>query len=338
MRQAVMIRPGEIELRDVAPPRPGRGEVLLRIRRIGICGSDVHVYHGRHPYTSYPVVQGHEFCATIEELGPGVTSLGVGQKVTALPQIVCGKCPPCRRADYHICDRLQVEGFQAPGVAQELFVTSADRIVVLPEAFTFEQGALVEPLAVAVHAVSRAGDVAGRHAAVLGAGPIGNLVAQVALAGGATVMITDVSDHRLEVARRCGIECTSNASAEGLSAARDRAFGGAGVDVAFECAASASALSDAIETVAKGGTILLVGVFGQQPSVNVGLVQDHELTIRGTLMYRREDYLRAAQAIADGQVLTEPLISRHFPLADYLQAYRYIEESGPESMKVFIDL
>jgi L-iditol 2-dehydrogenase len=115
MKQAVMTEPGKIEIRDIQVPAPGPGEVLLRIQRIGVCGSDVHVYHGKHPYTGYPVVQGHEYSATLEGLGEGVTGLQTGAKVTSLPQIVCGECGPCLRGDYHICDQLKVEGFQAPG-------------------------------------------------------------------------------------------------------------------------------------------------------------------------------------------------------------------------------
>ncbi len=115
MRQAIMTAPGRIEIRDVPAPVPGPGEVLLRIQRIGVCGSDIHVYHGKHPYTGYPVVQGHEFSATVEAVGDGVTGISPGRKVTAMPQIVCGECSPCRRGEYHICDRLKVQGFQAPG-------------------------------------------------------------------------------------------------------------------------------------------------------------------------------------------------------------------------------
>src|SRR5512140_885754 len=121
MKQAIMVEPGRIEIRDIPVSQPGPRQVLLRIHRIGICGSDIHVYHGKHPYTSYPVVQGHEFSATVEALGPGVTGFGVGAKVTSMPQVVCGVCAPCRRGDYNICDKLKVEGFQAPGCAQELW-------------------------------------------------------------------------------------------------------------------------------------------------------------------------------------------------------------------------
>jgi L-iditol 2-dehydrogenase len=146
VKQAVMTAPGRIEIRDAAPPVPAAGEVLLRVQRIGVCGSDVHVNHGRHPYTTYPVIQGHEYSATVEALGPGVSGLRIGAKVTSLPQIVCGTCAPCRRGDEHICDSLKVQGFQAPGCAQELWTTAASKVVELPDTFTFDEGALVEPL------------------------------------------------------------------------------------------------------------------------------------------------------------------------------------------------
>jgi len=346
MKQAVMTAPGAIELRDVPAPVPGPGEVLLRIQRIGVCGSDVHVYHGKHPYTKYPVVQGHEYAASVEAAGPGVTGLARGVKVTSMPQIVCGECAPCLRGDYHICDKLRVEGFQAPGCAQELWVTSADKIVPLPDRFSYEQGALVEPVSVAVHAVSRAGNpaagvgqsLAGRRVAVLGAGPIGNLVAQVARCEGAQVLITDLSAYRLEVAQKCGLTGTSNAKAETLAEADERIFGKEGFDVVFECVGVEPTITEAVETIQKGGTLIVVGVFGEKPRIDMGLVQDRELNIRGTLMYRAPDYKRAVELIASGGVVTEPLMSKHFPFASYLEAYRFIDQQGDKTMKVFIDV
>ncbi len=338
MKQATMIAPGQIDIHETGAPAPGAGEVLLRIQRIGVCGSDIHVYHGKHPLTSYPVVQGHEFSATLEALGPGVTGLKPGAKVTSMPQIVCGECAPCRRGDYHICDHLKVQGFQAPGCAQELWVTSAEKIVPLPETFTFEQGALVEPAAVAVHAVGRAGPLEGRRVAVLGAGPIGNLVAQAARCSGAQVLITDLSDYRLDIARQCGLEGTSSARTETLAQASARLFGEAGFDVAFECVGVEATMNAAVASIQKGGTIIVVGVFGDQPRLNLALVQDRELNLRGTLMYRRPDYERAVEMIASGGIQTGPLVTKHFPLDDYLEAYRFIEKFGEKSMKVIIDV
>ena len=339
MKQAVMTAPGAIEIRQAEPPTAGEGEVLLRIRRIGVCGSDVHVHHGKHPYTSYPVVQGHEFAAEVEAVGDRVEGIPVGAKVTATPQNTCGSCRQCRRGDYHICDALAVRGFQAPGCAQEYYVTTAEKVLLLPDDFTFEQGALVEPSAVAVHAAGRVdGGLTGRNAVILGAGPIGNLVAQVARCEGANVLVCDLSDYRLEIARACGLGQTYNAGQQTLADAAARVFGEDGFDVAFECVGVETTMTEAVENIQKGGIVIVVGVFGERPRVNLGFVQDRELSLRGTMMYKRADYERAIELIASGGIVTEPLVTRHFPLEEYLAAYRFIDEAGDETMKVVIDV
>jgi len=333
-----MTAPGTIEHREVSAPRAGPGEVLLRIRRIGVCGSDVHVHHGTHPFTGYPVIQGHEFSALVEQVGDGVDGLAVGSKVTAMPQEVCGTCPPCRRGDQHICDALKVRGFQAPGVAQDLFVTEANSVVALPDDFTFEQGAFIEPIAVAVHATSRAPHLRDRNVAVLGAGPIGNLVAQMCRCRGARVLITDISDFRLEVARECGIDATSNAAAESLAEAGRAAFGDAGFGLAFDCAGVEATITAAVEAINKGGTIVVVAVFEDKPPVDLAVLGDRELTMTGTLMYQRPDYEEAIRRVAAGEIVTKPLESRHFPFERYADAYDFIEHEGERCLKVFIDL
>jgi L-iditol 2-dehydrogenase len=338
MRQAIMTSPGVIEFNEIAEPVPGKGEVLIRIQRIGVCGSDVHVWHGKHPYTSYPVVQGHEYSAVVEAVGEGVEDIKIGSKVTATPQEVCGKCQPCKRGDYHICDELKVQGFQAPGVAQDLFVTTADKIVPLPDSFSYEQGALVEPVSVAVHAVNRAGSVKDKNVVVLGGGPIGNLVAQTAQAQGANVIITDLSDFRLAIAEKCKLLNTSNPNIESLAAASQRVFGNEGYDIAFECVGVESTMTEAIESIQKGGILIVVGVFAEKAKIDLGLVQDRELRLVGTLMYQYDDYLKAVQLIKNDKVHTEPLFTKHFPFSEYSDAYKYIDQQGDKTMKVFIDL
>jgi L-iditol 2-dehydrogenase len=338
MKQAVMTSPGVIEFRDVPVPKPGPEEVLIRVQRIGICGSDIHVRHGRHPFTSYPVVQGHEFSGVIEAAGKRVRGLRPGQKVTATPQLVCGRCAPCRRGDTHICDVLRVQGFQAPGCAEEFFLVRAEQIVPLPASFSFEQGAMVEPAAVGVHAVSRAGAVAGANVAVLGAGPIGNLVGQAARAAGAKVLITDISEYRLEIARKCGLRSVSLAGRESLKDASTRVFGARGFQKAFECAGAETAVNEAIEAIQKGGTIVAVGVYGDRPRVNMGLVQDRELTLTGTLMYQKPDFLKAVRLMRSRGLVTKPLETRHFPFDEYRAAYDYADREGEKSMKIFVDV
>ncbi len=338
MRQAVMTSPGVIEHRDVDEPRPGRGEVLLRIRRIGICGSDVHVNHGKHPFTSYPVIQGHEFSSVVEAVGEGVSGIPVGSGATAMPQIVCGVCERCRRGDYNICDHLRVKGFQAPGVAQDLFVTQTESIVRLPEGFSHDEGAFVEPASVAVRATGRTGDLKGRNVAVLGAGPIGNLTAQMCLARGARVLVTDISELRLEIARECRVENVSNATTESLREASERVFGGAGFDVAFDCAGVQDSIDAAVDGVNKGGDIVIVAVYDEKPRVDLAVAGDRELSIVGTLMYRYADYAEAVRRIASGDIATSPLVTTHFPFEEYAAAYDFIDRQGPRSMKVLIDL
>lgn len=338
MKQAVMTAPGEIRFDQVAKPQPGPGEVLARVRRIGVCGSDVHVNKGLHPFTTYPVVQGHEWSGQVESVGQGISDIVPGMKVTATPQIVCGQCKPCRRGDYNICDTLKVQGFQAPGCAQEFFVTEAEKIVPLPKSFTFEQGALIEPVSVAVHSSGRAGDLGGKNVLVTGAGPIGNLVAQLCRCRGARVLISDVSDYRLQVARDCRIDHVSNARMEGHKDAVRRVFGEDGYEVGFECSGVEPALTALVDSVEKGGTIVAVAVYEDKPRVDMSIVGDRELKIVGTLMYKRDDYLRAVELIDSGEIVTGPLESKHFPFEEYLAAYRFIAEQGDRSMKVFIDL
>lgn len=133
MLQQVMTSPGVIEFKEVPVPEPGEGQVLIKIMKIGICGSDIHVYHGEHPFTKYPVTQGHEVSGQITALGQGVEGLSVGQKVTIQPQVVCGECYPCRHGKYNLCEELKVMGFQTTGVASHYFAVDAAKVTPLPD-------------------------------------------------------------------------------------------------------------------------------------------------------------------------------------------------------------
>jgi L-iditol 2-dehydrogenase len=339
MRQAVMTSPGVIEFADVGKPQPGPGQLLLRIRRIGVCGSDIHVYHGLHPYTSYPVVQGHEVSATVAELGPDVTGFKPGDKVVIMPQEVCGECYPCRHGMYHICESLKVMGFQTGGTAQDYFAVDAARVLKVPDDFDLDFAAMIEPISVGVHAVRRAGDVTGKNVVVLGAGTIGNLVAQVARAMGArAVLITDVNDFKVQKARDCGFEHAVNTTEESLGDAIARAFGPDKADLILECVGAEATITAAIESARKGTTIVIVGVFGHKPEINLGLVQDRELSLVGTLMYQQTDYEKAIELATAGKLHLQELITARYPFERYLDAYQAIEAAHGASLKVMIDL
>lgn len=340
MRQAVMSSPGVINFQDVPHPGlPGRGEVLLKIKKIGVCGSDIHVFHGQHPATPYPVVQGHEYSATVEAVGENVTKVKPGMKATARPQLVCGKCGPCKRGQYNACQNLKVQGFQAPGVAQDYFIVPEDRLLALPDSLSFEQGAMIEPAAVGAHATKRASSLKGKNVVVSGAGTIGNLVAQFARARGAKkVLITDVNNYKLEKARECGIASTLNVAETPFGKGIKSHFGDEGFQVALEAAGVQASLDTLIEHVEKGGDVVILGVYAKNPTVNMYFVGEHELNLFGSMMYLHEDYEEAIRLIENGEIVTEPLVTRHFAFEQYASAYSYIDEMAGNSMKVIIDL
>lgn len=340
MRQAIMVSPGKIEFRDV--PVPGQlkeNEVLLRIRKIGICGSDIHTYHGKHPSAVYPVVQGHEYSAQVEATGQRVTKVIPGMKATARPQLVCGTCSPCRRGEYNVCQNLKVEGFHAPGVAQELFVVPEDRLMAIPDAISYDHGAMIEPVAVAAHATARATSLKGKNVVVSGAGTIGNLVAQFAKARGAKkVLITDVSDYRLAIASECGIEGIVNVANDSFEQQAAKFFGEEGFQVGFEAAGVQASLEVLIRNIEKGSELVIIGVYAENPRINMYCLGEHELKVIGTMMYRHEDYLEAAGAIESGKINLNSLVTNHFPFEQYDEAYRFIDRKKDKTMKVIIDM
>lgn len=339
MLQQVMTAPGKIEFQEVMVPKTGEDQVLVKVRNIGICGSDIHVYHGKHPFTSYPVTQGHEVSGEIVELGEHVTGFYVGQKVTIEPQVYCGHCHPCRHGKYNLCEELKVMGFQTTGTASEFFAVDASKVTPLPEEMSFEEGAMIEPLAVAVHGVKQVGDVAGMKIAVIGAGPIGNLVAQAAKGmGAAKVMITDVSDLRLAKAAECGIDVCVNTKEKNFGEALIEAFGPDKADVIYDCAGNNVTMGQAISYARKGSTIVLVAVFAGMAQIDLAVANDHELDIKSTMMYRHDDYLDGIALVNEKKVHLRPLISRVFAFRDYLKAYQYIDENRETTMKVLINV
>jgi L-iditol 2-dehydrogenase len=339
MKQAVMTAPGKIEFHEVPAPAPAHGQVLVRMKKIGVCGSDIHVFHGKHPYTSYPVVQGHEVSGVVEKAGPGVKGFSAGDAVTFQPQVTCGTCYPCTHGQYHICDSLKVMGFQTTGAASELFAVDAAKVLHLPRGMSLEHGAMMEPLAVAVHALGRGGGAAGKKVLVLGAGPIGNLVAQAAKGmGAADVLLTDVSDYRLELAARCGVPMGANSGRVDLAAEVKRRFGEGKADLILECVGFQKTIEQAVAVARKGTDIVVVGVFGDKPTVDMGVVQDRELRLIGTLMYQAPDWQGAIELVKAGKVNLEPLITDRFPFDRYLDAYHHIEANREKSMKVMISV
>ena len=339
MLQQVMTAPKEIVFREIETPKPQPGQVLVKIKRIGVCGSDIHVYHGTHPFTSYPVTQGHEVSGQITELGEGVEGLSAGQKVTIEPQVTCGKCYPCRHGKYNLCENLKVMGFQTTGTASEYFAVDASKVTPIPDSMSYDEGAMLEPLAVTVHAARRFPELQGAKAAILGAGPIGILLAQSCKAlGAAQVMITDISDGRLALAKQVGADFAVNTMHTDFGEAMTACFGPDKADVIYDCAGNDTTMGQAIRCARKGSTIVLVAVFAKMASVDLAVLNDHELDLNTSMMYRHEDYEDAIRLVSEGKIRLKPLMSRHFAFRDYLKAYEYIDANREATMKVLIDV
>lgn len=339
MLQQIMTAPKKIQFNEVPIPEISDDQVLIKIMKLGICGSDIHVFHGQHPFTTYPVTQGHEVSGEIVQIGKNVTNLQVSQKVTIQPQVVCGECYPCRHDKYNLCESLKVMGFQTTGTASHYFCVDSQKVTVLPDSMSYDEGAMIEPLAVAVHAVRQAIDVTGLKIVVLGAGPIGNLVAQAAKGMGAqSVMITDISDFRLQKAKECGIDFCVNTTSEDLGKAILTAFGPDKADVIYDCAGNNVTMGQAIKYARKGSTIILVAVFAGMATIDLAVANDHELDIKSTMMYRNEDYLDAIRLVNEKKIQLIPLISRYFAFQDYLEAYQYIDNNRETTMKVIINV
>ena len=340
MRQAILVEPKHIEFKEVAEPKAAdltAHQVLVNIKRIGICGSEIHSYHGLHPATFYPVVQGHEYSGVVMAVGSEVTVCKPGDHITARPQLVCGKCNPCKRGQYNVCEHLRVQAFQADGAAQDFFVVDDDRVAKLPEGMSLDYGAMIEPSAVGAHASNRT-DVEGKNVVVSGAGTIGNLIAQFCIARGAkNVLITDVSDLRLAKARECGIKHTLNITKKTLKEAAQELFGEEGYQVGFEVAGVEVSIRSLMETIEKGSDIVVVAVFAKDPALSMFYLGEHELRVIGSMMYRHEDYLTAIDYVSKGIVNLKPLVSNRFAFEEYDDAYKFIDTHRETSMKVLID-
>ncbi len=323
-----------------ASPKPAKGEVLLKIIRMGICGSDIHAYYGKHPTVFPPIVQGHEFSAIVQELGTGVSGFTKGQRVTVRPQHQCGSCYYCQNGKPNVCQNLKVIGCQTPGAAQEYLTVPAKLLYPLSQKTSFDEAAMIEPVAVAVANLGAiAGGVQGKKILVLGGGTIGNLTAQTAKAMGAgLVALTDIEDGKLLLAKTCGIDAVINTKTEDAKTAIKAVFGAEGPDAILECVGSETTLGQAIAHSRKGSEIIIVGIYSAPPRADMLNVQEKELQLKGVLMYLEEDYQKAVQMVEEGRLQLAPLMSAHFPLKELDKAYAYIAQNPGSCMKVLIDV
>lgn len=332
-----LIRPRQLVKEEVPALRPGPGEAVVSVKSVGICGSDVHAYYGQHPYISCPIVPGHEFAGVVTQVGDGVNEAWLGKRVTALPSLVCGRCRNCRTGRFNICQELKVIGCQSDGALAELVKAPADQLFQLPEDMSWEEGTLVEPLAVAVHAVRSAGAIVGQRVVVYGGGTIGILVMQVAKVYGAKeVILSEPDAFRRSLAQKLGADYVIDPISEEPANWLKGKFGPEGVDLSFECVGIENTVRQAILSNRKGTKIIIVGVFGKPIVVDMGLVQDRELRLFGTLMYTDTDFTEAIELLYQNRVQGLPLVTHRLDFDDALQAFELIEAQKGSCVKLLI--
>jgi len=338
LKCAKLVAPRKIVIEEAPKPTPGPHEVIIEVRYCGICGSDIHAYHGRHPFIHPPIVLGHEFSGVVHEVGESVEYVFRGQRAVVEPLLTCGRCLNCRLGDYNRCKELKVIGCQTDGAFAEFVKVPAHRVFEIPDDLDFLTAAFTEPVAVAVHAVKRAGPLAGNKVLVLGSGTIGLLVAAVSkIYGAAEVISTDIYDYKLDVALRMGADQVVNVRRESLEEYIFKHVDPEGVDVVFECVGGVKeTLEQAVKVTRRGARVVVVGVFGKPVEVNVGLVQDKELEVKGSAVYIFKDFLDAIELLRRRRIDVRPLATKVFSLDQVPDAFKYIDEHRDTAIKVLI--
>jgi len=341
---AILHKTGDIRLEQRDVPEPDPEQVLLKMDSVGICGSDVHYWtHGAIGdfIVRAPMVLGHEAAGIVEKCGSNVTSLQVGDKVAIEPGVPCRLCTFCKTGVYNLCPDMQF--CATPPVHGNLaryYVHAADFCYKLPPNVSLEEGALMEPLAVGVHACRRAGVSLGKRVLICGAGPIGlvNLLTAQAM-GASEVVITDIMENRLEVARNMGATHTYKAgggkTAEEMSAEVESMLGGNKPDITIECSGVEDSIRFGIFSTKSGGCLVLVGL--GKPEVRMPIVNAavREVDIRGIFRYAN-CYPTAIAMVASGKVDVKPLITHRFQLEETLQAFETAKTGAGGAIKVMI--
>ena len=323
MRRILIPEANKAILEEVEEPKPGIGEISLKIAYCGICGSDLHTFKGEHPFVTLPATPGHEFSGTISSIGECVSGFNIGDRVTVEPSLVCGKCYNCKIGRYNICNELRVMGCQGDGAMADYLVVPVGKVIPIPNKLSMKHATLVEPFAVGVHALKRGGNLFNKNVVIIGVGMIGLAVlVSVVKSGAENIIVTDLSDERLELAKKLGATQTINAS--NLNSVNEilgeKPY--EGIDVVFECVGVEKSIRDAMDIIRKGGRVVVVGVFGNEVKVNMANVQDREQEIIGSLMYTRRDFTEAVQMIANAPFSPDLFITEIYPLEKPEEAFK----------------
>ena len=342
MKALLLSEYSKLEVADLPRPEAGRGEVLVQVAACGICGSDVHGYDGSSGRRIPPLVMGHEAAGVIAEVGEGVSRFAVGDRVTFDSTVYCGECDFCKSGSINLCDNRQVVGVSTPefrraGAFAE-FVTVPDRIVYkLPEEMSFADAAMLEAVAVAVHAVAVTDLKGGETALVIGAGMIGLLTLQAARAAGCSrVLVADVDRTRLKLATEAGADEVILASGADMVRDVHQLTDGRGVDVVLEAVGRDETVTAAVDAVRKGGTVTLIGNITPTVTLPLQKVVSRQIRMQGSCASSGE-YPEAIELVSSGKIQVTPLITAVAPLSDGASWFERLHSREPNLMKIVID-
>ncbi|HYE69678.1 MAG TPA: alcohol dehydrogenase catalytic domain-containing protein [Anaerovoracaceae bacterium] len=339
MKAAYYLKKHAIDLVDLDIPQPQKGEALIKVKYAGICGSDLHVYHGAHPTAKFPVIPGHEFVGELVELGEDAcTDIKSGELIVAQPFSACGVCEACITGNDNVCQSLKLLGAHMDGCFAEYVTIPAKKMYRIPSGFDLKLAALAEPLAVAVHDVRRSGLKVGQTALIIGGGPIGIFIAIVAQLAGAEVYISEVSDFRLEFAKNMGFN-TLNPMNPDFEMQAAEVTKGKGFDVVFEVSGSKAGIASMTKLAKISGTVMVVGMASDKHPVDTTSVFLKQLNLLGVRIHSQEAFAAAVDILNNGKLndqLTR-LISKTYALKDVKKAYDYVL-SSTDYFKVLLEV
>jgi L-iditol 2-dehydrogenase len=341
MKSLLLSSYNNLEIAEMPVPAVGAGEVLVRVEACGICGSDVHGYDGGSGRRIPPIVMGHEAAGTVASIGSGVTGFAVGDRVTFDSTVYCGECAFCKRGEVNLCDNRQVIGvscgdYRRHGAFAEYVAVPQRILYQLPDGIAFSEAAMLEAASVALHAV-RVSDVKGGETAlVVGAGMIGLLTLQAARAAGcSTVLIADIDETRLSLAREVGADATLLGSGADLTAEVMKRSEGRGVDITYEAVGRNETVATAIDCTRKGGTVTLIGNIRPEVTLPLQKVVSRQLRLQGSCASAGE-YPQAIELIAAGKIKVGPLITAVAPLEEGPRWFSRLHAGEPNLMKVIL--
>ncbi|HEY6388827.1 MAG TPA: galactitol-1-phosphate 5-dehydrogenase [Candidatus Acidoferrum sp.] len=340
MKALLLSKYKHLEIADLPNPAPGQGEVLVSVAACGICGSDVHGYDGSSGRRIPPIVMGHEAAGTIAALGAGVSGFAVGDRVTFDSTIFCGVCNNCRRGDVNLCDHREVLGvscaeFRRSGAFAEYVAVPSRILYRLPENLSFHEAAMLEAVSVALHGVSLAQISKGSTALVVGAGMIGLLTLQALRAAGCSrVVVTDLDSTRLKLAQEVGATAVLSSEKDVVEQVL-RLTGGIGMDVVIEAVGRNETVKASIESVRKGGTVVLVGNISPEVTLPLQNVVTRQIRLQGSCASAGE-YPRAIELLASGAIQVQPFITAVAPLEEGPRWFERLYAREPNLMKVIL--